>query len=65
MFKIVLIARLSVAYSGQTVIAGKSSSANLTLWIVLVAGSLSQSLKNKKYAVTLEISSDAGTASSI
>ena len=44
MFKIVLIARFAVAYSGHTVMAGKSNSLNFTLSIVLVAGSLSHSL---------------------
>ena len=48
MFRMVLVASLSEANSGHTVMAGKSSSLSLTLSMVLVPGSSSQELKNMK-----------------
>ena len=45
MLRMVLTASLSVANSGHTVTAGKSSSLSLTLSMVLVLGSSSQELK--------------------
>ena len=56
MLKIVLVARLSVANSGHTVMAGNSNSLNLTLSMVLMPGFSSQSLKFKiRWTIQCEV----------
>ena len=52
-FKTDLVAVYGVDMTGQTVIAGKSSSSNGTLSMVLVLGSISQLLENNTFKVML------------